>query len=164
MSADALLLLGGNLGDRAATLRRAVAAIRRWDGVRVTRVSRVFETSPVGPSDLPYLNQAVRIRTTRTPVGLLLEAKTLEAACGRRVAARWTSRPLDVDLVAHGRTRLRTPWLTVPHPSMAARAFALAPLADVAPRRRLSGRRTVRALLKALAPSADAVRPVRTAK
>ncbi|MBI3564105.1 MAG: 2-amino-4-hydroxy-6-hydroxymethyldihydropteridine diphosphokinase [Elusimicrobia bacterium] len=161
MSADALLLLGGNLGDRAATLRRAVAAIRRWDGVRVTRVSRVFETAPVGPSDRPYLNQAVRVRATRTPMGLLLEAKTLEAACGRRVAARWTSRPLDVDLVAHGRTRLRTPWLTVPHPGMPSRAFALAPLADVAPDRRLDGRRTVRAALSALAPDAATARPWR---
>lgn len=155
---DALLLLGGNVGDRARTLRRAVAAIRRWDRTRVTRVSRVYETAPVGPSDRPYLNQAVRVRTTRTPMGLLVEAKVLEAALGRRVGIRWGARPLDVDLVAHGGARLRTPWLTVPHPAMASRAFALAPLADVAPGWPLDGRRTARALLAAMKPDPRIVR------
>ena len=158
MSVEALLLLGGNVGDRAATLRRAVAAIRRWDGTRVTRVSRVYETAPVGPSHRPYLNQAVRLRTTRTPMGLLLEAKVLEAACGRKVAARWTARPLDVDLVAYGRVRARGPWLTVPHPSMASRPFALAPLCDAAPGWRIDGRRTVRALRAAFPPDPGSVR------
>jgi 2-amino-4-hydroxy-6-hydroxymethyldihydropteridine diphosphokinase len=158
VSVDALLLLGGNVGDRAKTLRRAVAAIRKWDGTRVTAISRVYETAPVGPSDRPYLNLAVRIQTTRTPMGLLIEAKTLEYACGRRVGIRWGARPLDVDLVAHGKTRSHTPWLTVPHPAMAARAFALAPLADIAPRWKLDGRREVRALLASLKPSPLEVR------
>lgn len=158
---DALLLLGGNVGDRAKTLRRAVAAIRRWPGVRVTRVSRVYETAPVGPSHRPYFNRALRLRTTRTPMGLLIEAKTLEAACGRRVAARWTKRTLDVDLVAYGKARLRSPWLTVPHPSMAARAFALAPLNDVAPEWKLDGKRTIRALLERIGPDKKTVRLVR---
>ncbi len=127
----ALLLLGANLGDRARTLRRAVAALRRLEGCRVEKVSRLYETAPVGPSDEPYLNAAVRLRTTRTPMGLLVEFKSLEAAAGRRPGARWSARRLDVDLVSHGTVRLRTPWLTVPHPLMARRAFAAAPLADV---------------------------------
>ncbi len=158
MKVAALLLLGGNVGDRAAALRRAVAAVRRWDGVTVAAVSRVYETAPVGPSRRPYLNQAVRLATTRTPMGLLLEAKILEAAHGRRAGPRWGERPLDVDLVAYGRTRLRTPWLSVPHPLMASRAFALAPLADVAPRWTLAGRKTVRALLAAMKPPPGTVR------
>lgn len=127
----ALLLLGANLGDRARTLRRAVAALRRLEGCRVEKVSRLYVTAPVGPSSRPYLNLAARLRTVRTPLGLLLEAKRLEAAAGRRPGARWSARALDVDLVEYGRVRLRTPWLTVPHPLMARRPFALAPLADV---------------------------------
>jgi 2-amino-4-hydroxy-6-hydroxymethyldihydropteridine diphosphokinase len=148
----ALLLLGANLGDRSRTLRRAVAALRKTPGCRVVKVSRVYETAPVGPSDKPYLNLAVALTTTRTPMGLLLEAKILEAAAGRRPAARWTSRPLDVDLIAHGTARIRTPWLTVPHPRTAERAFALAPLRDAAPSWKPDGKRTVSALLAALKP------------
>jgi len=150
MRVEALLLLGANLGDRAASLRRAVASLRRTDGVRVLAVSRAIETAPVGPSDRPYLNQAVRISTTRTPMGLLIEAKTLEAAAGRRPGIRWGARVLDVDLIAYGRARVRTPWLTVPHPLAATRSFALEPLVQVAPRWRLDGRRSVASLLSGL--------------
>ena len=153
-----LLLLGANLGDRAATLRKAVASIRDWDETRVLKVSRLYETAPVGPSDKPYLNQAVSLETARTPMGLLLEAKSLEAAMGRRPGARWTSRELDVDVVACGSVRVKTPWLTVPHPAMAARPFALAPLADVAGSWKPDGRRTVRSLLSAMNPDPKTVR------
>jgi 2-amino-4-hydroxy-6-hydroxymethyldihydropteridine diphosphokinase len=155
--AEGLLLLGANLGRRERTLRRTVAALRRLPGVRVRAVSRVYETAPIGPSERAYLNQAVRFETTRTPAGLLIEAKVLEAAAGRRPGRRWGARPLDVDLIAYGRLRRRTPWLTLPHPRAAARAFALAPLADVAPRLRLRGR-TVASLLAALAPPPEVVR------
>jgi len=129
----ALLLLGANLGDRAAALRRAVAELRRLEGCSALKASRLYETAPVGPSDKPYLNQAVALTTSRTATGLLIEAKRLEALAGRRPGIRWGARALDVDLVALGRERARTPWLTVPHPAMAKRAFAAAPLSDVDP-------------------------------
>lgn len=148
----ALLLLGANLGDRAASLRRAVAGLNALEGSRVTRASRLYETAPVGPSDEPYLNQAVELETTRTAIGLLIEAKRLEALAGRRPGIRWGARALDVDLIAVGRERTRTPWLTVPHPATAGRAFALAPLRDVAPAFRPDGRRTVAGLLAAMKP------------
>lgn len=148
----ALLLLGANLGNRAAALRRAVAGLDALEGCRVLKSSRLYETAPVGPSDKPYLNQAVALRTERTAMGLLIEAKRLEALAGRRPGIRWGARALDVDLIAVGRERLRTAWLAVPHPATAARAFALAPLRDVAPGFRPDGRRTVRALLAAMKP------------
>ncbi|UPT72979.1 MAG: 2-amino-4-hydroxy-6-hydroxymethyldihydropteridine diphosphokinase [Elusimicrobiota bacterium] len=129
----ALFLLGANLGRRDAALAKAVSALRRLEGVRVLKTSRLYETAPVGPSSKPYLNLAVRAVTSRTAMGLLIEAKRLEAAAGRRPGARWTARVLDVDVVSLGRERTRTPWLTVPHPLMARRPFAAAPLADVAP-------------------------------
>ena len=148
----ALLLLGSNIGDRAAALRRAVAGLRALDGARVVKASRLYETAPVGPSDKPYLNQAVELSTGRTAIGLLIEAKRLEALAGRRPGIRWGARALDIDLLALGRERVRTPWLRVPHPATAGRAFALAPLSDVAPSFRPDGRRTVRALLAAMKP------------
>jgi len=154
----ALLLLGGNVGDRARILRRAVEALRRVEGVRAVKTSRFYETAPVGPSEDPYLNLAVAMDTTRSPMGLLIEAKILEAAAGRAAGPRWTARPLDVDVIAYGTARVRTPWLTVPHPLTAERAFALAPLDDVAPAWKPDGKRTVRQLLTALNPGADVVR------
>lgn len=129
----ALLLLGANLGDRAAALRRALTELGRLEGCKSLKASRLYETAPVGPSDKPYLNQAVALTTTRTAMGLLIEAKRLEALAGRRPGIRWGARALDADLVALGRERVRTPWLTVPHPAMAGRAFALAPLSEIAP-------------------------------
>ncbi|MFI5351069.1 MAG: 2-amino-4-hydroxy-6-hydroxymethyldihydropteridine diphosphokinase [Elusimicrobiota bacterium] len=154
----ALLLLGANLGDREKNLRRAVAAIRAWDGCRVRKVSRLYETAPVGPSERPYLNQAVALDTTRTPMGLLVEAKILEAAAGRKPGVRWGARPLDVDVVACGSLRVRTPWLTVPHPRVAERAFALAPLAEVAGSWKPDGENTTIQLLKVLNPDPNTVR------
>ena len=127
----ALVLLGANLGRRERTLAAAVKGLRGLRGVKVERVSRLFETAPVGPSSEPYLNQAVRLRTSRTPIGLLVEFKALEAAAGRRPGKRWGARLLDVDLVEYGNARLRTPWLTLPHPEMPRRQFAAGPLGDV---------------------------------
>lgn len=149
---NALLLLGANLGDRAGHLRRAISQMRHWDACRVLKTSRMYETAPVGPSDRPYLNQAVLLQTTRTPMGLLIEAKILEAAAGRKPGIRWGARPLDVDVIACGDRRVKTPWLSVPHPRAGERAFALAPLADLAPSWKPDGRRTVRALLEAMRP------------
>ena len=154
----ALLLMGANLGDRAAHLHHAVAAIREWDGCRVLKLSRIYETAPVGPSASPYLNQAVSLETARTPMGLLIEAKILEAAAGRKPGIRWGSRPLDVDVVACGGLRVKTAWLTIPHPRVAERAFALAPLADVAGGWRPDGKHTTRHLLAVLKPASSIVR------
>ena len=148
----ALLLLGANLGDRAGNLRRAVAAIRKWEGCRVRAISRLYETAPVGPSERPYLNQAVRLETSRSPMGLLIEAKILEAAAGRKPGVRWGSRPLDVDVIACGGLHVKTHWLAVPHPRVADRAFALAPLADVAGGWKPDGKQAARRLLAALKP------------
>ena len=154
----ALLLLGANLGDRSGNLRRAVAAIRKWEGCRVRKVSRLYETAPVGPSQRPYLNQAAALETSRTPMGLLIEAKMLEAEAGRKPGIRWGSRPLDVDVIMCAGRRVKTSWLTVPHPRVAERAFALAPLADVAGRWKPDGKRSTRRILADLKPGPKALR------
>lgn len=132
--ARVLLLLGSSLGDRRAHLRRALKGLAALRRTRLAARSRVYETAPVGPSRRRYLNQAAALETALSPMSLLVECKRLEALSGRRPAARWSARTLDVDLAAYGSRRLKTAWLTVPHPRVEERAFALAPLAELEPR------------------------------
>lgn len=126
----AFLGLGSNLGDRAAHLRAAVAALPD-----VVAVSPVYETAPVGgPGDQPaYLNAVVELSTSLGPRELLERGQRLEAAAERVREERWGPRTLDVDVLLVGDLRVDEPDLQVPHPRMGERAFVLAPLADLAP-------------------------------
>jgi 2-amino-4-hydroxy-6-hydroxymethyldihydropteridine diphosphokinase len=153
MPQRALLLLGGNVGDRLARLRGAVRALNALPGSKITAKSRVYETAPVGPSDRPYLNAAVALDTELTPMGLLVECKRLETAAGRRPAGKWAARPLDIDILVYGKRTVRTPFLTIPHPLMQQRPFVLAPLSDIAPDYRLRGGRDAASALRHYAPS-----------
>jgi 2-amino-4-hydroxy-6-hydroxymethyldihydropteridine diphosphokinase len=131
---DAYLALGSNLGDREAHLAAALEALRTRRDVRVTAVSRVYETAPVGPPPQgPYLNAVVRLRTTLAPRALLALLLEIEAGRGRRrEGARWTARTLDLDLLFYGALVLDEPGLTLPHPRLHERDFVLAPLREVA--------------------------------
>jgi 2-amino-4-hydroxy-6-hydroxymethyldihydropteridine diphosphokinase len=126
----AFLGLGSNLGDRAAHLRAAVAALPD-----VVAVSPVYETAPVGgPEGQPaYLNAVVELATPLEPRELLAWCRRLEAAAARERRERWGPRTLDVDVLLVGDLHVDEPDLQVPHPRMAERAFVLAPLADLAP-------------------------------
>ena len=150
---DCLLLLGANLGRREENLDRALSRLAGLPGGKVLARSRVFDTAPVGPSRRPFLTLAVRYRTALSPMGLLVELKRLEALAGRRPGRRWGPRPLDVDILDYAGRRLKSPWLSVPHPRAAGRAFVLAPVCDIAPRWKPDRRRTAAALLRRLAPS-----------
>jgi len=125
----AYLGLGSNLGDRAAHLRRAVAALPD-----VVAVSPVYETDPVGgPADQPaFLNLVVALETDRSPRQLLDLAHALEQAAGRVRTVKDGPRTLDVDVLLVGDLRVDEPDLVVPHPRMWERRFVLAPLADLA--------------------------------
>lgn len=129
----AVVALGSNLGNRLRSLRRARRALGRLPGTRVVAASGVYRSAPVGPgSQGSYLNAAVSLRTVLKPLSLLVELKRLEALAGRRPGVRWGPRPLDLDIVSYGKTRLRSPLLTLPHPLAARRPFVAAPLADLA--------------------------------
>ncbi len=157
---ETLLLLGANLGRRRAALSQAVARLSRLPGGRVLARSRLYDTAPVGPSRKRYLNLAVRCRTALSPMGLLVELKRLEALAGRRPGPRWGPRPLDIDILDYAGRRLKSRWLTLPHPRAAARAFVLAPVCDIAPRWKPDGRTSAARLLERLAPCAREVRPL----
>ena len=153
-----LLLLGGNVGDRWARLLSAVRRLRALPSSRITAKSRLYETSPIGPGGRRYLNMAVKLETGLSPMGLLVECKRLESAAGRRPGRRWGPRPLDIDIISYGSLRLRSAWLSIPHPRAAQRAFALAPLADIAPAWKPRLKRSVRALLSRLNPGPETVK------
>lgn len=155
---DCLLLLGSNVGRRRAHIETALSALCRLPGGRILKRSRLYETAPVGASRRPYLNMAVAYSTALSPTGLLIECKRLEARSGRKPGPRWGPRPLDIDILKYGRLRIKTPWLTLPHPLVMDRPFALAPLLDVAPSWKPNGRTTVARRLAALNPSPAIVR------
>jgi 2-amino-4-hydroxy-6-hydroxymethyldihydropteridine diphosphokinase len=128
--------LGSNLGDREAHLRAALEAMGQTPGVRVVRVSAFVQTAAVGPlAQGPFLNAAAVIETTLCPRELLGVLQEIERSHGRDRGreTRWGPRTLDMDLLLFGDTVIDEPGLTVPHPRLHERAFALGPLAQIAP-------------------------------
>ncbi len=155
---DCLIALGSNKGNRISHLKRAISDIGKLPGVRILKKSRVYQTQPLGPSRRDFLNCALKIRTIRTAMGLLMEFKRLEVLSGRQPGKRWGPRPLDIDLITYGNARIKTPWLRVPHPEAVKRAFVLVPLSEIAPRIKLDSRATVQEALSRLKEIAGTVK------
>ncbi len=130
---QAVIGLGTNLGSREANLRAAVDSISRLPECRVLASSTIYQTDPVGPPQPRYLNAAVRIKTDLDANALLDRLKQIEVALGRETTERWGARIIDLDILWSDTVRMQTSRLTVPHPCLEDRAFALAPLLDVAP-------------------------------
>jgi 2-amino-4-hydroxy-6-hydroxymethyldihydropteridine diphosphokinase len=126
--------LGANLGDRAAALKSAVLALGAHG--RVQALSDLYESAAVGPPQPDYLNAAVLLESWLTPRQLLAELLVIERAHGRERRERWGPRTLDLDLLHSPDVVVTEPDLTLPHPELCKRAFALAPLVDVAPEAR----------------------------
>jgi 2-amino-4-hydroxy-6-hydroxymethyldihydropteridine diphosphokinase len=154
--------LGANLGDREATIRRAVALLDETEGVAVTAISTLRETDPWGPVEQPrYLNGALAVDTELAPHALLDALLDVERRLGRLRAAeeRWGPRTIDLDLLLYDDLTLDEPGLAVPHPRLHERRFALEPLAELAPGAVVGGRGTVAGLLRALDAPPDGTDP-----
>ncbi len=142
--------LGSNLGDRRATLRDAVAGLRRLGSVEA--VSSLWETAPVGgPAQGPFLNAVVVVQTVAGPRPLLDACGDLERRAGRERRERWGPRTLDLDLLLYGDAEIDEPGLRVPHPGIPHRRFVLAPLAEAWPQAVVPGVGVVEDLLAAVA-------------
>lgn len=144
---------GGNLGAVAATLRAAFAELDALPATRISRVSRLYRTPPWGDTAQPaFLNAAVALDTALDPRALLEALLAIERRHGRRreAGARWGPRTLDLDLLLYGDRVIDEPGLRVPHPHLHARAFVLAPLAEIAPGLEVPGQGRVRHLLAAV--------------
>lgn len=129
----AYLALGSNLGDRRAYLDAAVRRLRAEPGLRVLAVSRYYETAPVGgpPGQGLYLNAAVKVEASHSPMRLLDLCLFVEKQLGRERSVKDAPRTLDLDVLLYDDVNLNTPELTLPHPRMHERAFVLVPLAEI---------------------------------
>jgi dihydroneopterin aldolase/2-amino-4-hydroxy-6-hydroxymethyldihydropteridine diphosphokinase len=135
-----VIALGANLGSVQATLTAAVRQLAELDGLRITAVSDLFETDPVGgPEQPPYLNAVVLARTRLAAYGLLTELHRIEDDHGRVRETRWGARSLDLDLIQYGDPQSssdlvsKDPELILPHPRAHEREFVLAPWLAVNP-------------------------------
>ena len=128
----AYIALGSNLGDRAAYLAAARAALGELPGSRILATSSVEETEPVGgvPQGA-YLNQMVALDTTLAPRELLDALHDIECAAGRVRNERWGPRTLDLDIVMFDRQTVNEPDLIVPHPQLPHRDFWQRELAEL---------------------------------
>jgi 2-amino-4-hydroxy-6-hydroxymethyldihydropteridine diphosphokinase len=130
--ATVVIALGSNLGDRRYNLLRAIHELRFF--VRVVRVSSIHETAPVDAPEgsPPFLNAVLAGYTSLEPLELLGELLSLERRLGRvHRGIRNEPRVIDLDLILHGATRMRTPRLTLPHPRAHLREFVLEPMGEV---------------------------------
>lgn len=153
--ATAFIGLGANLGDRRGSIQAALALLDSLEEVAVTGVSRLRETDPVGGVPQPsYLNAAARIETSLGPRRLLETLLAVERRLGRtRRGPRFGPRVIDLDLLLYGDEIVREAGLTVPHPRLHERPFALEPLLDLEPLLQIPGRGSVASVLAGLDPA-----------
>lgn len=140
--AEALIALGGNVGDVRATFERAVAILCEGPEIRLIARSSDYRTVPWGVTDQPpFINAVIEVATSLPPHDLLTRAEDTERKLGRNRARerRWGPRPIDIDLLAYDDLVVIDRDLILPHPHLLERAFALVPLAEIAPERVIAG-------------------------
>jgi 2-amino-4-hydroxy-6-hydroxymethyldihydropteridine diphosphokinase len=150
--ADALIALGGNIGDVRETFHRAILDVCTRANATLIARSSDYRTPPWGDTQQPdFINACIRIATALAPLELLAVLQDVETAFGRNRKAghRYGPRTLDLDLLAYDDVRMTTPELELPHPRLFERAFVLVPLAEIAPDRSIAGQ-TPEAALKRL--------------
>ena len=127
------LALGSNIGDRAGWLRKALESLREISNGGL-RVSKIYETDPVGPGPQEkYLNLCLRLSTVLNPRQLLEYCQQTEKKLGRTPRGRWEAREIDIDILSYDSITLQEEGLTLPHPHLAERQFVLVPLAEIDP-------------------------------
>ena len=131
----AYLSLGSNLDNREEHLRSAVSLLQS-EFICVTAVSGIYETSPVGETSTPvpdYLNIVAQVKTDFTPVELLGATQAVEKLEGRKPTFHWGPRVIDIDILLYDDSVINTLTLSVPHPRIRERAFAILPLLEIDP-------------------------------
>ena len=134
----AYIALGSNLDNPSLQLQRAVDDLDSVAGIKVTGVSRLYVSKPVGPQDQPdYCNAAVAVETRLEPLALLDAMQAIENSHGRVRTMRWGARTLDLDMILYGDQIIESKRLTVPHYQMHVRNFVVLPLFDLNPELKL---------------------------
>ena len=141
---EALVALGGNVGDARKTIRKAIEIFCDGEEVWLRKRSSDYKTPPWGVTDQPsFINAAIAVATGLEPRTLLERAHAVERIFGRNrdKEERWGPRTLDIDLIAYNDLTLNEPDLVLPHPRLFERAFVLVPLAQIVPDRLIAGQR-----------------------
>lgn len=143
--------LGSNLGDRLEFLQGATNLLRQTPGMKLTGVSSVYETDPVGFTDQPlFLNIVVQAESTLASTVMLERAHTIEQAFDRVRTVQFGPRTIDVDLIAVADRVINNDVLTLPHPRAHERAFVLVPWLELEPEAVLVGHGRVADLVAGL--------------
>lgn len=146
-AALACIGLGANLGDAQGTVRAAWQALGALPGCRALACSSLYRTAPVDATGPDFINAVGLLESSLGPLALLAELQALEQRFGRERPYRNAPRTLDLDLLAFGDQVMTDSMLTLPHPRLHQRAFALVPLAEVVPGLVLPGLGPVSGLL-----------------
>ena len=147
----AFIGLGANLGDPRAALDAAFVALARLPDTTLRAASSLYRSAPIDSSGPDYLNAVVQLDTRLAPEALLGELQRIERVHGRERPYRNAPRTLDLDLLLYGDDCVDSKALTVPHPRLHERAFALLPLAELAPHLMIPGHGAIGGLLPAVA-------------
>jgi len=123
--------LGSNLESREQKLNGAVEALTRIDGAAVVRRSSLYDSAPVGPPQPRYLNAVVHMECDLAPHQLLGILKQIEVDLGRKPAPKWSSRPIDLDILLWGERVVADANLQIPHLELHNRRFVLEPLCEL---------------------------------
>jgi len=135
------LSLGSNVGNREANLRAGIAALA-GAGVRVTKVSAIYETEPVDYLEQAwFLNCVVEGETAVPALELLRKLREIETRMGSQKLVAKGPRLMDIDILLYGAETIETPELQVPHPRMHLRRFVLVPVAEIAAEARHPGQK-----------------------
>ena len=140
--AEALIALGGNIGDVRTTFEQAIACLCRDETVRLLARSSDYRTPPWGVTEQPaFVNAAIAVATSLCPHELLGRTTDCENRLGldRARKQHWGPRNIDIDILAYDDLVLNDQDLILPHPRLLERAFVLVPLAEIAPDRVIAG-------------------------
>jgi 2-amino-4-hydroxy-6-hydroxymethyldihydropteridine diphosphokinase len=125
--------LGANLGDARDNVTRAIALLSQLPKTTLNGQSSLFRTAPIDADGDDYINAVACIETGLAPQPLLEALQAIELQFGRERPYHHAPRPLDLDILLYGQQIIDTPTLTVPHPGLPQRAFALIPLLQLDP-------------------------------
>jgi 2-amino-4-hydroxy-6-hydroxymethyldihydropteridine diphosphokinase len=146
--------IGSNLGDARSNVERAVLELGKLCQTRITGQSSLFQTAPIDAGGNDYVNAVVRLDTRLSALALLHQLQALEQAFSRERPYPNAPRTLDLDILLYGQQEISSDVLTVPHPRMTERAFALIPLLQIDPLITIPGQGPAHSFVPAVASQA----------